>query len=162
MEKYFIWLIAVSCFASCKSKTADYDGYIEFSHVGSSDKPITSILFIKEGLPTFGKEDLTFKDVLIVDVNTFDNLFNYLTNGHTEVKCIDTWHKYGSFKIEITKKNKNYFCYFIEGRQQSLIFFQGLLEYLKEQDTAKNVQETIKRDIFDRIKNPPPIGSQLE
>lgn len=166
MKKYIIFSLMIICLVSCQSKKDNYDGYIEFIHVGECDKPITTILIIKEESLSLGKKDITEDEVIMVNEKIFNNLFNYLTDKHKEGRCIEkTSHKYGSFKVVITKNTKVRkveFCYFIEGRKQSFVIFKELLEYLKQHDTEKNLQQTIETYIIHRIKNPPPVGSGLE
>lgn len=149
MKKYIISLFILLCLISC---TTNKEGFIEFKHIGEQDKAIESLRIVKKEIPS---RFLT--EVIKVNEKTFDYLFKYLTKGRKEGIYNHECHEYGSFRVTIAKDSTIDFFYVVDGRVQSLAFFQGIVEYLKQNNLDKNLQEAINKVIIRRIDHPHPV-----
>jgi hypothetical protein len=142
---FFILFLLISC-------ATNKEGFIEFKHIGDQDKAIESLRIVKKKIPS---RFLT--EVIIVNEKSFNYLFNYLTKGRKEGIYNHECHEYGSFRVTIARDSKINFFYVIDGRVQSLVFFQGIVEYLKQNDLDENLQEAINKVIIRRIDHPYPV-----
>lgn len=159
MIKYLFILSLVIYLGFSKSNKNDY---IEFRHVGVSNKYIQTLLIVKQVV----KQDWESKlktEVVVVNGKTFDCIYDYLyAERKLGLGCTDSLYAYGSFKINVVNSKSENFCFIVKGRKQSLAHFQGVTEYLRRHCADKNLIETIKGFIIENINKTPPVGSGFE
>ena len=159
MKKYLFLLIIVVSLSSFKSKK---DDFIEFRHIGVTNKYIETVLRVKKDI----KQDWESKlktYIVVVNKKTFDCLYENLSNERgMGSNCNDPSFKFGTFEVTLLNDKRENFCYIVKGRKQSLSFFTKTTEYLRQHCEDKKIAEVIEGFIIDNINYAPPIGSGPE
>jgi hypothetical protein len=130
---------------------------IEFFHIGECDKYITTLIYKKTG-----DSSTITKEYVKVSERDFDILQDYLIRNNSNNRCDTCYKRYGSFRISIVTKDSTKLYYFIEGRNNSLTFFNEFKKYIIDKKVDNKIIQELDEWIIRRIDHSAPIERYYE
>lgn len=150
--KIFGVLLAIIGSISCRS---NYTGIVKIEHVGSCDKYVTNLIFVKTDTIT----DIETEEFVKISEKSFDCLTDYLIKNkkNTEFdKYVNKYGDYGTFRVCILTKDGLRDTFNIRERRNSFIFFSKLKKYLTDNKIDSKVTDAIQNRIIKRMEYPAP------
>ena len=145
-------LLVIIGLISCKP---NYTGYIKIEHIGSCDKYLTNLIFVKTDTTTA----FEIENFVKVSEKTFDCLTDYLIKNKTNTEFdnyVNKYGDYGTFRISILTKDNLKVIFKIRERRNSYIFFSQFKKYLIDTNIDSKVVDMIQEYIIKRIEIPAP------
>lgn len=127
------------------------NAFIEFRHVGESNKYVTTVILVK-------KEVKNTIETTFVKVNNdeFNRIYLYLKSKGIEGLQEIRDARYGTFMIYQKGGRSDSMRYYLTPRRKSVDFFKELINFLNQNNINKEVKSAIEVWILDNIKSTPP------
>lgn len=157
MKKFICISCLVLILLSCQASKASKTGSIELFHYGECDKYIQTLMYTKT-IDSFTMETEYVK----VSANDFDILQDYLIQHNSNNTCDTCYPYYGSYRVSILTNDSKRVYYLIEGRKNSLAFFNNFKQYLINKKVNYKIIENLDDVIIRSIDHSVPIEKQYE